>query len=139
MTDTQFMTAYEKEIVLKQWTTFVRGGFKQIHFTHSLYKHLTLHCSFIAHYNRAGFYYIYFENPENTQKFIGQFTTGTSVEYGADYWITDKEYSDINSAMVDVMKQHADKLLSTFCNAEKDRDISIAKSLLAKHGIELNT
>lgn len=67
------MSAKEKEIVLKQWRLFLKklrtvdtskqtaadyGYFPtelDKPFTERLYKHLSLHCGFIAHYNRRGF------------------------------------------------------------------------------------
>jgi len=70
----------------------------------SLYDHLIQHCSFIAHYNRGGFYAVYFEDPTNTQRFLDQFDRSKgclSVEYGYAWWINDEDYRDINNAMVD--------------------------------------
>ena len=64
--DSEFMTVRDKELVLAQWRRFVERGFNFEHFTDRLYKHLTLHCSFIAHFDRSGFYSTYFENPEAT-------------------------------------------------------------------------
>ena len=55
------------------------------HFTKRLYEHLHLHCSFIAHYNRLGFYAEYFERGEDTARFLSQFDSRgdcRSVEYG---------------------------------------------------------
>src|SRR5919202_5205674 len=98
--DSQCMTAKEKEQVLKQWETFLKHGLQSAHFTGKLYKHLTLHCSFIAHYNIHGFYETYFESPEQSLKFLSQFDReqgAYSVEYGWTYWLQD-EYSDINNA-----------------------------------------
>jgi len=71
MKDVKFMTAKEKEAVLKAWERFMRAmaGGKTAEelsrmFTEALYHHLIQHCSFIAHYNRAGFFQHYFEEPE---------------------------------------------------------------------------
>ena len=71
--DAEFMTAHEKEMVLKQWKIFIQAGFQWKHFTERLYKHLSLHAAFIAHYNRSGFYNTYFTNPEDTIRFVSQF------------------------------------------------------------------
>ncbi len=57
--DSEFMTAEEKKKVLKQWDKFIEGGFAFHLFTDAIYQHLNLHCGFIAHYNRAGFYSTY--------------------------------------------------------------------------------
>jgi hypothetical protein len=58
--DEPFMSAKEKEVVLNAWTRFLKNGCKFQDFTDALYRHLTLHCSFIAHYDRLGFYEFYF-------------------------------------------------------------------------------
>lgn len=100
----KFMTAAEKEKVLKDWIRFIRGGCKFSQFTKALYNHLIQHCSFIAHYNRAGFYDTYFAPPANGSVFFRQFNRSydcKSVEYGWDIWLSDPDYADINNAMVD--------------------------------------
>jgi hypothetical protein len=57
--DSKFMTAEQKKKVLRQWDKFIEGGFGFHLFTDAIYQHLNLHCGFIAHYNRAGFYSTY--------------------------------------------------------------------------------
>jgi hypothetical protein len=109
MKATKFMSAEEKEKVLKDWQRFIESDFSQAKFTKSLYNHLIQHCSFIAHYNQAGFYGTYFEDPEDTMKFITQFDReqgGVSVEYGMKYWLTAEDYQDINKAMVEAMERY---------------------------------
>lgn len=103
MKDVEFMSAEEKERALKAWKRFIKNGFKWEHFTKALYEHLHLHCSFIAHYDRQGFYQTYFTDPEDTLKFIKQFTTGVSEEYNATWWLHG-EYVDINEAMCEVVR-----------------------------------
>jgi len=66
-TDVQFMTVKEKELVLKNWKTFLQNGLKKEHFTKRLYDHLQLHCGFIACYNIHGFYATYFEAGQDTE------------------------------------------------------------------------
>jgi hypothetical protein len=135
--DVEFMTATEKALVLKQWKVFVANGFQLKHFTKRLYQHLTLHCSFIAHYNLHGFYSVYFEDDkESTKRFIRQFTTGTSAEMGMSYWM-DGDYDDLNPAMCEVMKDHADAHLSRLSGDIKDRDLALAQGLARKHGFKL--
>jgi hypothetical protein len=60
--DSQFMTAEQKKRVLRQWDTFIEGGFGFHLFTDAIYQHLNLHCGFIAHYNRLGFYSVYWND-----------------------------------------------------------------------------
>jgi len=54
--DTEFLKAGDKRRILARWQRFVKSGFEQNHFSDALYKHLSLHCGYIAHYNRDGFY-----------------------------------------------------------------------------------
>jgi hypothetical protein len=138
MKDAQFMTAKEKESVLRQWIRFVKNQFKQNDFTEALYKHLSLHCSFIAHYNRAGFYATYFERPETTAKFLSQFDKDKgckSVEYGGYYWIKYPEFDDLNSAMCDAIEPFKRAVYLLCETQEKQNDLAIAKALMEKHGI----
>jgi len=98
----KFMTAEEKEKVLKSWKRFIKSGFQEKSFTSRLYSHLTLHCSFIAHYDKAGFYSTYFTNPESAAKFIRQFDKDfdyISAEYGTDIWVSVGDFVDLNLAM----------------------------------------
>jgi hypothetical protein len=101
--DAEFMKAEEKEKVLSDWKRFLESGFDYRFFTERLYKHLTLHCSFIAHYDREGFYHTYFSKPEDAKRFLRQFDKRfglKSAEYGGTWWIENSEYQDINEAMV---------------------------------------
>ena len=142
MKDTKFMTARDKELTLKQWRTFIREGMQAKHFTKRIYDHLNLHCSFIAHYNRQGFYSTYFEQPEDTIKFLGQFDPNgehISIEICGAYWFTDQDYHDLNDAMCQVVGEYIKQYTSQKLKEAKTRDILLAKSLLAKHGISMST
>ncbi len=142
MKDTEFMTAKDKELTLKQWRTFIREGMQSKHFTKRIYDHLILHCSFIAHYNRWGFYSTYFEQPEDTIKFLGQFDPNgdhTSIEIGMAYWFTGSDYHDLNDAMCQVVGKYIRQYTNQKLKEAKTRDILTAKSLLAKHGISMST
>lgn len=138
MKDAQFMSAKEKEMTLKQWIAFVKNGFKWEHFTDRLYKHLTLHAEFIAHYNRRGFFDTYFVEPDDTIRFLKQFDKdfgNVSVEYGWTGWVSSQEYGDINTAMCEAIEPHKKDIYERCLNAERQRDVSIANALLQKHGI----
>jgi len=151
--DVEFMTAKEKQLVLTDWIHFLKhlntdnckkyidnfGNsmpklFK--YFTERLYKHLTLHCSFIAHYDRYGFFITYFNEPERTQLFLRQFTDGKSIEYGNNWWL-DGDYADINQAMCKVAKDIIKAITDKKAIEQKEIDIKKAKQLLQKHGLEL--
>ena len=145
MQDTKFMSAAEKEQALKQWERFLKGGLKWEQFSKALYNHLIQHCSFIAHYDRAGFYATYFESGDDIAAFLGQFDERTaglngiprSVEYGMDYWATG-DYADINMAMIETATKYIPELLNRARQGQEDADTAEAKRLLAKHGKQLS-
>ena len=129
--DVRFMVAAEKQCVLRQWVGFMKSGFDERHFMKSLYKHLIQHCSFIAHFNRGGFYAVYFEDPSATQRFLDQFDRSKgcmSVEYGYAGWINDEDYRDINGAMVDA----ATGLLSELRRMVREREAARARTELER-------
>ena len=123
MKSTKFMSAEEKEKVLKDWQRFIESDFNKARFTKPLYNHLIQHCSFIAHYNQGGFYGTYFEDPEDTMRFIKQFDKDKgciSVEYGMTYWLNNDDYRDINTAMVEVMEPYKGALYLRMKRKAKD-------------------
>ena len=105
--DTEYMPAEEKVSVLRAWKRFIKSGFNVKDFSNKLYNHLIMHCSFIAHFDRFQFWSTYFEDPNDTLKFLSQFDDATdcrSVEYGSYAWLDHNGYADINRAMVAVLK-----------------------------------
>ena len=109
----KFMTAKEKEAILRGWKRFIKSGFDQRFFTKRLYKHLTLHCSFIAHYDKAGFYSTYFHDPEDAVRFIRQFDKDfdyISAEYGTDIWVAVGDFRDLSLAMCEEMEKYKEEL-----------------------------
>lgn len=103
MKDAKFMSAALKEKVLKAWKRFIKGGFQKKHFTKDLYKHIHTHCDFIAHYDIHGFYRNFFENPADTTRFLRQFNSFygcLAAEGYGDAWYYNKDYHDLNKAMV---------------------------------------
>lgn len=143
MTDTEFMTAKEKELVLKQWKLFLRkliaadldkqqgadyGYFPaelNKPFTDRLYKHLSLHLGFIAHYNRLGFLSERFGTPQ------GIIETISGIE---NYGWGHSGYRDINDAMKAELALVKGQLISKANKTEYEQDMAQAKGLLAKHG-----
>lgn len=139
MTDARFMTAVEKRQVLKHWEAFLKGGMSRDHFTSALYEHLIQHCSFIAHYDRQGFYDYCFRSGDMKKRFLSQFDPSgdcRSVEIGMTYWL-DGEYSDVNRAMVEIAGRCMPALIQDTETSQRDADIAEAKRLLARHGLEL--
>lgn len=136
--DERFMTAAEKKLTLSAWKTFLKNGCKLEHFTERLYHHLSQHCSFIAHYDRHGFYGVYFE-PPNTQtfRFLDQFDPGKpgiSAEYGDIWWLNSPTGCDLSRAMRQVAAPYLPKLRYQFETAERESDLDLAALLLAKRG-----
>lgn len=140
--DVKFMTAQDKGRVLRQWEGFLKGGLKWEQFHHALYEHLIQHCSFIAHYNRQGFYSTYFENGGDVAHFLTQFDNRQgapdSIEYGMTYWYTALDYNDVNSEMCRIATKYIDGLTEQAVKRQEQADINEAKRLLSKHGILLN-
>ena len=139
--DSKFMPAAVKSKVLKQWEGFLKSGCSREKFSKSLYNHLIMHCSFIAHYDIHGFYATYFENGDDTVHFLSQFDDSKgmpmSVEYHMTYWLTDEEYYDINSEMVRIAGKYIPILVQQAQAKQRRRDIHLAELLLAKHGLKL--
>ncbi len=139
MKDAQYMTAKEKEKVLRNWERFLESGCAKDRFTKALYKHLINHCSFIAHYDIHGFYATYFEEGEDTVHFLSQFDNSQgipkSVEYGMTYWITDPDYYDINIEMCRVASKYIPVLTKIAKHSQVEVDTLRARALLAKHGL----
>ncbi len=138
--DAEFMSARDKELVLKAWLRFLKNGLRFEDFAKRLYEHLHLHCSFIAHYNRAGFYAGYFERGKDTARFLSQFDKRgefRSVEYGWTLWL-DGEYADLNRAMVEEGSKHIPGLIEKARLSERQADIAEAQRLLRKHDLQTN-
>ena len=104
-TDVEFMTAKEKELVLKHWKTFLKHGLKKQHFTKRLYEHLHLHFNFIANFNLGGFYSTYFEAGHDTERFFERFCSHLARSHGVNH-----DYDDINNAMHEVYTQYRDAI-----------------------------
>lgn len=140
--DSEFMSAADKRKVLKLWDKFLQSGCTKEKFTKSLYHHLTQHCSFIAHYDIHGFYSTYFEDGDDTVRFLSQFDDRNgiplSVEYHMTYWITDEDYYDINGEMVRIAGKYIPVLIKQAEVKQKKRDLHLAQLLLAKHEVYLD-
>jgi len=129
--DVQFLSAAEKEKVFRAWKRFLNGGLKEESFTDALYKHLSLNCSFIAHYNREGFWGTYFADPEDSFKFFQQFDKDKgyqSWEYGWNF-LDSEEYNDINKAMCDEFEKRKKSMYARFKVEAKDNKLAEIKRL----------
>ena len=99
--DSHFMTARQKDLVLKDWRRFLRHGLRRADFSKRLYEHLHLHCGFIAHYNIHGFYSEYFEAGQDIERFFENFCSYTAQNFGAY-----AEYDDLHIAMRGAFDRH---------------------------------
>jgi len=137
--DVPFMSARDKDLVLKAWVRFLRKGLRFEDFSRRLYEHLYLHCHFIAHYDRAGFHRTYFEKGEDTVRFLSQFDKRgecRSIEYGMMSWL-EGDYGDLARAMIEEASPYIPKLIEQARGREREADLAEARKLLAKHGHEL--
>jgi len=135
----------EQQLVLKAWKRFVKavltGDQEKMFtaFTKRLYNHLIQHCSFIAHYNRHGFFDVYFTEPEKTGKFFTQFDRMkgcASVEYGMTYWLKGF-YEELHEAMIEAADEHLEKLYELCQDRQRDHDVAQAEALVARHGLKV--
>lgn len=138
--DEQFMSAAEKEKVFRAWTRFLKGGCTKAQFTEALYHHLIQHCSFIAHYDRNGFYNVYFERiTSDLFRFFDQFDPdkpGISAEYGSRDWLAPhRTGADVNQATREAAAPYLANLRQQFGEVRRQRDISTATSILRLYGL----
>jgi len=128
--DVEFMTAKDKKLVLQNWIRFLKSLANKENqkdaepdkygnvmpmafhaFPDRLYKHLSLHCGFIAHYDRWGFYQTYFSGDmADMQAFFSHFEQ--KDHFMATYptvscW---GDYEDIGRAMCDEYLKIKDKI-----------------------------
>ena len=104
-TNGKFNTAEHKDKVYKQWVKFLESDCKVENFYKDLYKHLSLHFGFIAHYNQHGFY----ESRFSMDEFEEISHTFMSIINAQEYQLRDENTSnneDLNRAMVAEAKKH---------------------------------
>lgn len=146
MENAQYMTATEKEKIAAQYRRFLKRLLSGYHeeipdsggdyngtltiawnvFTDALYRHLHLHCGFIAHYNRRGFYYTYFVQPESTLSFLEHMAR--PMPYN--------EYDDLNENMMNATKDAMPFFRAMLTESAKDRDLALAAALRSKWGVQ---
>lgn len=144
MKDSQFMTAAKKERVLRDWESFLKSGMRWNKFTKDLYHHLVQNCSFIALYDRNGFFATYFESGDGKACFLSQFDQRNagpdgippSVGYGETWWCKG-DYEDINRKMVSLATPYIPMLLLEAESEQRASDLAKARVLLIRHGYNI--
>lgn len=119
-TDVEYMTADDKQKLVRAWTTFVKHGFQWSHFSDRIYKHLSLHVGHIAHFDRGGFWQTWFKDGEDRLAFIDHFLS---------YRVMD-DYFDVHTAMKAVLNDHIENL------SRKAVEDEISKLTLMRNNID---
>lgn len=85
---TRCSTAADKAKAVNAYVRFVRSGFKKPLFTRAVYTFLHVHLSFIAHYDRDGFYYHFFTSEKGLSEFMWEFERriGTLAMLDPERW-----------------------------------------------------
>ncbi len=138
--DERFMSAQEKDKVLQAWKRFLKSGCAKAQFTELLYHHLSQHCSFIAHYDRHGFYEVYFGRvTAQLFRFFDQFDPqlpGITAEYGTTHWLSEfNTGADLNQAMRTAAGPYLEALRQRFREEQRQHEITAANSILARYGL----
>lgn len=86
--DSSFATAKDKALAVKGFLRFVESGFSGAKFTDRVYKFLHVHLSFIAHFDRAGFFTMYFTSEDGLAEFVEDFLDAVPryAQLDADRW-----------------------------------------------------
>jgi hypothetical protein len=124
----KYNTPKDKYRIFEDWKYFVASNFEQKHFTKRLYKHLSLHCGFIAHYNINGFYEARFEDIE------GRLTTFEQIADMGHHMLSDDCTSD-NGDLNTALKDSAQNLLGHIQRDYRDRvmdDLILQKHIIDK-------
>jgi hypothetical protein len=102
----EFNSVKDKDNIYKAWEKFLKSDCDLRHFTRSLYKHLSLHWGFIAHYDINGFYHARFED-------LGEegilWTFKSILDRTQTYRFRDENTSgnaDLNKAMYEIAQLH---------------------------------
>lgn len=136
----EFMTALEKETVLKHWIRLMRwlaanGVPEQMPklFTKVLYDHLQLHATgYIAHYNQAGFWDAQLGSPAAASSFFRELEEHLCPRWGAL-----RDYADINDALLAVAREVRPAILVRLAVADQDAARAQILALAQRAGISV--
>ena len=113
MTPLSATPSQDATLLLSDWQTFIQNGFRWQDFSPRLYRHLIQRCRFIAHFDRRGFWSIYFEQAgPRLVAFLNQFGGDhQAAELGGQAWL-DGPGSDLNQALSAEMAAIVEPLLA---------------------------
>lgn len=123
--DVKFMSAKEKEEVLKDFKKLVAGG-DMSNLTKRLYNHLHLHCGFIAHYDIHGFKHEY-NAPSDFVRFL-------------EWLLEDRchnDYRDINDEMKALAKAALPTARKVSFHQNRKTELDVLFTLAQKHNYKL--
>jgi len=125
MTNTRFLSVEGKKYILRQWKTFIKSGFNPGRFTETIYEHLHLHAGYIAHYDRSGFYYTYWNDEVIRFAADNGYETAPAPKVFYEWERFLKafdirgEYADINTAMMIALENELSALINKLTNEAK--------------------
>lgn len=148
--DTQFMTAKQKAKVVRDLELFILArlamtsglgtnyDFVLGRFSKALYDHLHLHCGYVAHYNRLGFFSAQLEQTPQFAKNIQRWSTGQNGYGSVLAW---GDYEDIGKAMQAVTQAYLSEVLdlnNQEIQAADNQAVEAAKDLLLRRGYKVS-
>lgn len=116
-TSTQWATADEKAKWAKKFIRFVEGGFKAKAFTKPIYDRLSNMFHHIAHFNRTGFYSVWFTTEQQRRAFMKRLREHTPMGDPAHTW------SDVERALQAYFKANPTQWC---CGPKKELHIGLA-------------
>ena len=137
-TDAEFMSAQQKEKVMKQWICFLESNLQQRFFLPELYQHIYMRSNLIAHFDRKRFYERYFTSGDGKIEFLEHF----DEEKKASAWIADprraRDYDDLNAAMIEGARKYLPVLYASAIAEQRDADLELVERLLNRHGMTIS-
>lgn len=132
--DTKFMTARQKERAFDCFKRVLEA--RDISKMDSnLYKHLTLHCGFIAHYDIHSFKATY--SGQGFRSFVEHFDRNSRAFHGWNHWVRLEGYEDINSDMVKLATAMAPTIYAELDLQQKNAEIDLCRAIAEKYGLKV--
>ena len=150
LSDSPFMTAAEKQRVLREWTSFLRVLAEHYDdknrclssFGDALYRHLHSHCGFVDRSSRSGFFREYFEDGDRTLRFIRQFDiAGNRLGYASTFATTawlNGDYADLNRTMRGLASRFIPQIKTAAQAAQREAGVTGARRPASRHGSRIS-